>query len=290
MSQRQEGRAYAYKWERTGGSVLEGESSFEGALREVHEELGVDLSESEHCFIKTQKRERYHDFFDAWLFIVDREQIKCRIDPNEVRKCKWVTLEELTSLKADNKLVPSSDYYNEVYSVFQKKIIEIKKYEILNTERKINIKNIDKLTEQFKSLYKRFLIGCDSIEEIGQWNKEELGEMDVFYQNDLVSVILMLIATDGEISDKEVEYLNKNFGFDYSVDELSDVYEGCKEEIDSYFDENFKNGISYMRTINAKLADAYKELLGLICDIIVESDNIVSDDETKIINQLKEKL
>ena len=128
MSQRQEGRAYAYMWERTGGSVLEGESSFDGALREVREELGVDLSESEHCFIKTQKRERYHDFFDAWLFIVDREQIKCRIDPNEVRECKWVSIEELASLKADNKLVPSSAYYNEVYSVFKKKITDTKKH------------------------------------------------------------------------------------------------------------------------------------------------------------------
>ncbi len=150
------------------------------------------------------------------------------------------------------------------------------------------MKNIDKLTEQFKSLYERFLIGCDSIEEIGQWNKEELGEMDVFYQNDLVSVILMLIATDGEISDKEVEYLNKNFGFDYNVDELSDVYEGCKEEIDSYFDENFENGITYMRSINTKLADAYKELLSLICDIIIESDDVISPEEIDVAKKLKE--
>lgn len=152
------------------------------------------------------------------------------------------------------------------------------------------MKNIDKLTEQFKSLYERFLIGCDSIEEIGLWNKEEHGEMDVFYQNDLVSVILRLIASDGNISEKEVEYLNQNFGFGYTADELTDVYENCKEEIECSFDENFANGISYMRTLNTKLADAYKELLGLICDIIVESDNIVSDDETKIINQLKAKL
>ena len=150
------------------------------------------------------------------------------------------------------------------------------------------MKNIDKLTEQFKSLYERFLIGCDSIEEIGQWNKEELGEMDVFYQNDLVSVILMLIATDGEISDKEVEYLNKNFGFDYNVDELSDVYEDCKEEIDSYFDENFENGITHMRSINTKLADAYKELLGLICDIIIESDDVISPEEIDVAKKLKE--
>lgn len=152
------------------------------------------------------------------------------------------------------------------------------------------MKNIDRLTERFKFKYEKFLIGCDSVEELGQWNKEEFGEMDVFYQNDLLSVILRLIASDGEFSEKEIDYLNKNFGFDYTVDELADVYEGCKEEIECSFDENFANGISYMRTINTRLADAYKELLGLICDIIVESDDVVSDDEIRIINQLKAKL
>ena len=152
------------------------------------------------------------------------------------------------------------------------------------------MKNINKLTEQFKSLYERFLIGCDSIEEIGQWNKEELGEMDVFYSNDLVSVIIRLIASDGDISDKEVEYLNENFGFEYSVDELINVYEECKDEIDCSFDENFANGITYMRTINPKLANAYKELLGLICDIIIESDDVISNEEIQVINQLKAKL
>ena len=154
----------------------------------------------------------------------------------------------------------------------------------------ILMKNIDRLTESFKFKYEKFLIGCDSVEELGQWNKEEFGEMDVFYQNDLLSVILRLIASDGEFSEKEIDYLNKNFGFDYTVDELVAVYESCKEEIESAFDENFANGITYMRKINLKLADAYKELLELICDIIIESDDMVSDEETKIIHQLKAKL
>lgn len=152
------------------------------------------------------------------------------------------------------------------------------------------MKNIDKLTEQFKALYERFLIGCDSIEELGIWNKDELGEMDVFYTNDLVSVIIRLITSDREISEKEVSYLNESFGFEYSVEELRDVYENCGEEIECSFDENYVNGITYMRSINPKLADAYKELLGLICDIIVQSDNFISDEEVLIVGRLKAML
>ncbi len=149
---------------------------------------------------------------------------------------------------------------------------------------------IDKLTEEFRSKYETFQIGCDSLEEVGSWNKDELGEMDVFYENDLVSVILRLIASDGKISANEVEYLNENFGFDYSAAELKEVYKRSGDEIERSFDENFANGISYMRSISPNLADAYKELLGLICDIIAESDGVVSDEETRIIRQLKAKL
>lgn len=64
------------------------------------------------------------------------------------------------------------------------------------------MKRIDMLTEEFNTKYERFLIGCDALEDLNLWDKEEHGEMDVFYQNDLVSVILRLIAADGEVNEK----------------------------------------------------------------------------------------
>lgn len=149
------------------------------------------------------------------------------------------------------------------------------------------MKRIDMLTEEFKTKYERFLIGCDALEDLNLWDKEEHGEMDVFYQNDLVSVILRLIAVDDDISEKEAEYLNKNFGFEYTADELADIYESCDEEISHSFDEQFENGITYMRSINEKLADAYKELLALICDIIIESDDVITPEEIEEAKKLK---
>ena len=59
---------------------------------------------------------------------------------------------------------------------------------------------------------------------MGLWDKEALGEMDVFYSNDLTSVIIRLIATDGKITQKEVDFLNETFDFEYTLDELIDVY------------------------------------------------------------------
>lgn len=89
------------------------------------------------------------------------------------------------------------------------------------------------------------------------------------------------------LTKKETEYLNKNFGFEYTADELADIYESCENEISHSFDEQFENGITYMRSINEKLADAYKELLGLICDIIIESDDVIASEEIKEAKKLK---
>ena len=140
----------------------------------------------------------------------------------------------------------------------------------------------------FATKYEAFITGCDSIEEIGLWDKETLGEMEAFYANDMASIVMRLIATDGIITEKEVEYFNQTFDFDYTLEELTEVYDSCKDNIVGHaFDESFENGITYMRRINSKLADAYKELLALICDIIINSDGIVAEAEVDAVKGLK---
>lgn len=149
------------------------------------------------------------------------------------------------------------------------------------------MKNLEMYIESFKLKHEMFLIGCDSVEEMGLWDKDELGEMDSFYSNDLTGVIIRLIAIDGNITHKEVEYLNKTFGFNYTIKELVDVYDSCKDDIGNSFDENFENGITYLRKINSKLADSYKELLSLICQIIIESDGVIDASEIDEVKRLK---
>jgi len=43
-----------------------------------------------------------------------------------------------------------------------------------------------------------------------------------------------------------------------------------------------------MRKINNKLADAYKELLSLICKIIIESDGVIAEAEVAEVKRLME--
>ena len=149
------------------------------------------------------------------------------------------------------------------------------------------MKNANSNWESFQIKYEAFLTGCEAIEEQGLWNKETLGEMEAFYANDLASIIIRLIAVDGKVTQREVAYLNEVFGFDYSVEELTELYDTCKDDIDRAFDENFENGITYMRKINTKMADAYKELLFLVCEIIIESDGIIAVSEISEVIRLR---
>ena len=49
-------------WEATGGAVDHGESSLEGAVREVREELGIELNPKEGKLIRSTRSEEMRDF------------------------------------------------------------------------------------------------------------------------------------------------------------------------------------------------------------------------------------
>lgn len=146
---------------------------------------------------------------------------------------------------------------------------------------------LEKYSQSFKTKYESFLTGCDALESLKLWDLEENGEMDVYFSNDLVSIIIRLIAADGDISQSEVEFLNDVFGFEYNVEELKDIYEQCGDNIKTIFDNEIENGLKNLNTINPKLADMYKELIDLICDIVIESDGVISNVETELAKKLK---
>ena len=149
------------------------------------------------------------------------------------------------------------------------------------------MKNLEKYTDSFKMKFDSFLTGCDALEEEGVWDKEAHGEMEAFYMNDLTSVVIRLIASDGTITKRETDYLNETFDFSYTQEELVELYRSCKDDIGHAFDETFENGITYMRRINDMLADAYKELLYLICEIIIRSDGIIAEAEVAEVRRLQ---
>lgn len=105
VTKRHPDKPYPNMWECPGGSVLTGEDSLEGALREVKEEIGIDLPNNSGDLVKSEIRN--HDFKDVWLFHHDFDIEETVLQPEEVTDAKWVTLTELESMFNEGIVVPS---------------------------------------------------------------------------------------------------------------------------------------------------------------------------------------
>lgn len=152
------------------------------------------------------------------------------------------------------------------------------------------MKLIEECTNQFNDLMNRFRNGCDSVEEAGQWNKEEYGEMDVYYTSLLVNVALRMVCADGIISKKEVDYLNLTFDFGLSVEEAHALTEGVKVQTDEEFGEAFREDVKLLDSVNPKLAEVLKKMVTLIEYIVIDSDNDINEAELEAAKKLAELL
>ncbi|WP_026824879.1 MULTISPECIES: NUDIX domain-containing protein [Exiguobacterium] len=95
LSRRHPDKKYPLLWEGTGGSILAGEMSREGAVRELQEELGLCVLPEQLRFVTTIKRETY--FLDLYVYTsersIDLRQLSLQIDEVvDVRLEEWDTV------------------------------------------------------------------------------------------------------------------------------------------------------------------------------------------------------
>lgn len=105
-------------WECVGGSVLQGEDSRQGAVRETMEEVGVDLSDScgNIVFSKVRKivdSRKFNDILDVWLFEYDGDITLSNATTDEVVQSKWLDYAQIKELYDSGKLVDTLKYFFE---------------------------------------------------------------------------------------------------------------------------------------------------------------------------------
>ena len=88
-----------------------GESSIDGALREVKEEVGLDLKPENGKLLFTKIRSAFNDMVDVWLFEYDGDLRLDAATTDEVADCRWMTVSEIRKLYEDNRLVKTLDYF-----------------------------------------------------------------------------------------------------------------------------------------------------------------------------------
>ncbi|MBR3630480.1 MAG: hypothetical protein IKN55_08435 [Oscillospiraceae bacterium] len=148
---------------------------------------------------------------------------------------------------------------------------------------------IQEYAESFKLKYERFLIGCDAVQEEGNWSTQNLGDMGAYYTRELLILILRIITADGWVAQKEVDYLNEFFGFTYTRPELDQALEGLEDRLRSRSAEkSITDSVKLLHGINPRLAGAFRELVSLSCTIMSLSDGFVTKEERLEIAKLRE--
>lgn len=112
ISQRAESRpTFPLMWECVGGSVLKGENSLQGALREVQEEVGLNLSPDSGELLFSKVRKDFNDILDVWLFNYDGDVSLKNATTDEVRQVVWMNRNEIKKLFEGKKLVSTLSYF-----------------------------------------------------------------------------------------------------------------------------------------------------------------------------------
>ena len=106
------------KWECVGGSVLKGEDSLRGALREVREEVGLSLPREDGKLVcsmigRVINGVKFSDIVDVWLFEYDGPVDLRSATTKEVAQTRWMKKPAVKELFDNGELVDTLGYFFE---------------------------------------------------------------------------------------------------------------------------------------------------------------------------------
>jgi len=89
------------KWALTGGHPTAGQTSLEGIITEVQEEIGIDITNDNPILFKTLTNN--DQFFDLYYLKKDINIEDITIQKEEVDDIKWATQEEILAMNENNE-------------------------------------------------------------------------------------------------------------------------------------------------------------------------------------------
>ena len=103
-------------WECVGGAVTAGESSLEAAVREVKEEVGVELDPEKGVLVRSVLRRSFGNFCDVWFFEYDGEIDLSQATTDEADGVEWASASYILKLMEERCFVPTLAYFVELES------------------------------------------------------------------------------------------------------------------------------------------------------------------------------
>ncbi|WP_244833312.1 NUDIX domain-containing protein [Clostridium sp. BJN0001] len=117
LTQRHPKKSWGNYWECTGGAVMHGEDSLEGAFRETREEIGIDLSNDNGYLINRYKCK--DTFVDTWIFLKNISINDIVLQENEVVNAKFVTEDEYDKMYKSGMIMPLIQNFTEIKEKFK---------------------------------------------------------------------------------------------------------------------------------------------------------------------------
>ena len=92
------------KYATTGGHPKSGESSIEGIITEVKEEIGLDLNKEDLVLYYSGRSDTEQVFWDDYYIKIDIQNIEnLNLQEDEVESVHWFSIEEIKNLKENDK-------------------------------------------------------------------------------------------------------------------------------------------------------------------------------------------
>ncbi len=94
-------------WATTGGSVIAGENFYQGGMRELREELGIEVSDEDARLLSIM--ERPNRFRAIWLVRTDIDITELKLQKEEVADAMWATPDTI------RQMVESGEFWHYDY-------------------------------------------------------------------------------------------------------------------------------------------------------------------------------
>lgn len=112
ISKRSANKPHPGMWECTAGSVICGEESIDAAVREVKEELGINLTPDQGILFKSYRRKNKcrPDFCDVWVFKYDCPVSTIVLQEEETCDAMWASKDKIIKMMEDGFLYSKKIY------------------------------------------------------------------------------------------------------------------------------------------------------------------------------------
>lgn len=113
LTRRAPNKKYAGMWEPTSGHVISGETSLNAIKRELYEEIGINIKDSEIKLVKSFIDKK--SIKEIWVVKKDVCVEQLRFVDDEVSDAKFVTINEFKEMLKYNETFNNLEYFIELY-------------------------------------------------------------------------------------------------------------------------------------------------------------------------------